>query len=193
VVTPAQALLMLYGVPPPAPKSLVEEMRKIFVDKEKLLEKKYVNILEKVVKLYKEYEHEKLNEIKGVEIDKLIVETEDYLKRLKELREQIEKRTDEKTIEQIYKDVFELLKNIVGKKSQEETIKEFNEKYIKQGKFPPQDLRILESIVKAKKEFKKGKMNSHHVNESRKNASILINDLVEYNQRCEMANNKKKE
>jgi hypothetical protein len=49
----------------------------------------------------------------------------------------------------------------------------------------------LKDIFKARDEFKKGKLNSHAVNEARKNASILINDLIEYNQRCELANGKK--
>ena len=190
VVTPSQALLMLYGLPPPTPKHLVEDMTKIFVNKEKMLEKKYVVILEKVIKLYKDYEHEKLNEIKGQEIDKLLRDTEAFLKRLKELREQIEKRTQEVTIEEIYRDVFALLKTIVGEGKQEELVEKFEKNFVKKGKFSPLDMRILEEIVNAKKEFKKGKMNSHHVNEARKNASILIGNLIEYNQRCDLVKNK---
>ena len=45
-----------------------------------------------------------------------------YLKRLKELRKQIEKREDEKTIEKIYAYVFELLKEVTGEKSQEKVV-----------------------------------------------------------------------
>ena len=186
VITPSQALLMLYGLPPPTPRQTVKEMKKIFVDKEKMLEKKYVSILEKIVEYYKDYEHEKLKEIKGVEIDKFIKDTEDYLKRLKELREQIEKRTQEKTIEQIYNDVFDLLKTILGKKSQEKIIEDFKNKLVKTGKFPQQSLRVLENVINAKKEFKKGKSNSHKIDEARKNAMILINDLIEYSQRKDL-------
>ena len=192
VVTPSQALLMLYGLPPPAPKHVVSEMKRIFLEKEKMLEKKYLNILEKIVSIYKDYEHEKVKEIKGEEIDKLLEQTEDYLKRLKELREQIEKNAQEKTIEQIYKDTFDLLKTIIGKKSQAEIISEFEKDFVKKGKFAENSLRILKSIADARAHLKKGKMDSHKVNEARKNASILINDLIEYNQRCELANNKEK-
>ncbi len=186
ITTPSQALLMLYGLPPPAPKHIVNEMKKVFVIKEKMLEKKYINILEKVVGIYKDYEHERIKEIKGVEIDKLLENTEDYLKRLKELREQIEKRAQEKTIEQIYKDVFVLLKNMFGNKSQDAIIKEFETKLVKKSKFAPQHLRILNDIVNSRTEFKKGKSSSHKVDQARKSASILINDLIEYNQRCDM-------
>ena len=48
ITTPSQALLMLYGLPPPTPKQIVSEMKRIFVDKEKMLEKRYINILEKI-------------------------------------------------------------------------------------------------------------------------------------------------
>jgi predicted nucleotidyltransferase/uncharacterized protein (UPF0332 family) len=193
VSTPSQALLMLYGLPPPAPKHLIAEMKKIFVDKEKMLEKKYLAILEKIVGIYKDYEHEKIKEIKGVEVDKLIKDTEDYLKRLKELREQIEKRTSEKTIEQIYEDTFSILKGMLGSKSQTAMIEDFEKNLVKKGKMPPQDLRILKNIISARADFKKGKLNVHKVDEARKNASILMNDLIEYNQRCDLVNNKNKE
>ena len=187
VLTPSQALLMLYGLPPPNVKETVKQMKSVFVDKEKMLEKKYIDILEKIcIKYYKGYEHEKVKEVSGKEVDELLKDMNDYLKRLKELREQIEKRTSEKTIEDIYKDVFELLESVVGKKSLEKTVSEFDNIFVKKGIFSGQHLRILKNIVTAKKEFKKGKLNAHKVNDARKEASILINDLIEYNQRKEL-------
>ena len=191
VTTPSQALLMLYGSPPPVPKHLVAEMQKIFVDKEKMLEKKYINILEKIIGIFKDYEHEKIKEISGTEVDKLVKDTEDYLARLKELREQIEKRSQEKTIEEIYKDVFTLLKAMLGNKSQDALIEDFENQLVKKAKFAPQHLRILKDIVHARAEFKKGKSDAHKVDQARKNASILINDIIEYNQRCDIASKKK--
>ncbi len=186
VITPSQALIMLSGSSPPAPKHTVSEMKKIFVEKEKMLEMKYINILDKVIKIYKDYEHEKINEIKGAKIDKLIKDTEDYLKRLKELRKQIEKRYQKQTIEQIYNDVFKLLKTFIGKKSQEEIVKEFEKNYVKKGKFTYQHLRILNNIIEAKKEFKKGKASIKKIDDARKNATILTNALIDYTQRCDL-------
>jgi len=185
VVTPSQALLMLYGLPPPTPKQTASEMKKIFFDKEKMIEKRYLNILEKIVGIYKDFEHEKIKEIKGAELDKLISDTNDYLKRLKELRKQIEKRSQEKTIEQIHKDIFNLLEAILGKKSQVASVSEF-EKFVKKGKFTQQHLRILKEVIKAKTEFKRGKLNAHKVDEIRKNASILISELIDYSQRSDL-------
>ncbi|MDO8623366.1 MAG: nucleotidyltransferase domain-containing protein [archaeon] len=186
IITPSQALLMLYGQAPPTPKQTVTEMENIFVEKEKMLEKKYITILEKIVGIYKDYEHEKLKEIKGAEVDKLLEDSESYLKRLKELRVQIEKRAQEKTIEQIYHDTFELLKSMLGNKSESLLISEFEKQMIRTAKFPPEYFRILKNIVSARSEFKKGKSSTHKVEEARKNASILINGLIEYSQRCDM-------
>jgi len=186
VMTPSQALLMLYGLPPPTPKHTVSEMKRIFVDKEKMLEKKYMAILEKIVGIYKDFEHEKIKEIKGAELDDLLQGTEDYLERLKELRTQIEKRGQEKTIEQIYHDVFSLLEAILGKKSKEQLVSEFESNLVKSGKFTSQHLRILKEMISARADFKKGKLASHKVDDVRKNATILINDFIEYSQRSDM-------
>ncbi len=186
VLTPSQALIMLSGSPPPTHKETVTKMEEIFVKKEKMLKKSEIVILEKVVKSFKAYEHDLKYKISGKEIDGLVKEAEIYMKRLKELREQIEKRYQEKTIEQIYHDIFELLKSILGKKSQEKLLQEFETEFVKKGKFTQQHLRILKNVINARSEFKKGKSDSHKIEEARKNASILINDLIDYSQRCDL-------
>jgi len=194
VLTPSQALLMLYGLPPPNVKETVKEMKNVFVDKEKMLEKKYIDILDKIaIKYYKGYEHEKIKEISGKEVDQLLKDMNDYLKRLKELRVQIEKRSSEKTIEQIYEDAFKLLEILIGKHTPEKTIEEFDKNYIKKGIFAPYHLRILKEIVTARKDFKKGKLDVHKVDQARKEASILINAIIEYNQRLEISQKLKDE
>ncbi|HKZ33817.1 MAG TPA: nucleotidyltransferase domain-containing protein [Candidatus Nanoarchaeia archaeon] len=185
ITTPSQALLMLYGLAPPTPKQTASDMKKIFVDKEKMLEKKYITILENIIQAYKDFEHEKLKEIKGAELDKMLSDTEDYLKRLQELRKQIEKRAQEKTIEQIYRDIFNLLEAVSGKKTQAEAVSAF-ENLVKAGKFTQNHLKILRDVITAKAEFRKGKLDSRKVDEARKNASILISDLIDYSQRSDL-------
>ncbi len=185
ITTPAQAMLMLYGLPPPnAKKELVREFKKEFYNT-KMIEKKYIDFLEKVVNTWRDYEHEKIKEISGAEIDKFLKGGEEFIKRLKELRKQIEKRSQEKTIDQIHKDIFSLLEAIFGKKSPSASILEF-EKLVKKGKFTQQHIRILKDVIKAKTEFKKGKLDAHKVDNARKNASILINELIDYSQRSDL-------
>ncbi|MEK6820513.1 MAG: nucleotidyltransferase domain-containing protein, partial [Nanoarchaeota archaeon] len=186
IITPSQALLMLYGLPPPTPKETPKVFLETFVEKEKLLEKKYADILERIIKVYKDYEHEKFKELKGEEVDKFLKDAEDFLKRMKELREQIEKKTEEKTIEEIYNEVFNILREIFGKKSEAGIIESFENQFIKKGNLPSNYLKILRDIVKAKKNMKKGKLTRNDVEDVRKNASILISHLIEYNQRCEL-------
>ena len=186
VTTPAQALLMLYGLPPPnAKKELINDFKKEFLNT-KMIEKKYIDFLEKVINTWRDYEHGKIKEMSGKEIDKLLEEMEDYLKRMKELREQIDKKIQEKTIEQIYNDVLELLKQVTGNKSQTSVVESFEKDFVKKGKFTSQHLRILNDVIKSRADFKKGKLDHHKVDRARKNASILIDALIEYSQRCEL-------
>ena len=187
VLNPSQALLMLYGLPPPTHKETFKLMDEIFVKKEKLLKKTDIAVLEKGVKLFKAYEHDSKYKISGKEIDKLVKDSEIYMKKLKELGKQIEKRAQEKTIEQFYKDIFELLKSITSQKSQDAMIKSFEKDFVKKGKFTNRHLKILNDVVSARAEFKKGKLNAHKVDDARKNAGILINALIEFSQRCELA------
>ena len=187
IVTPSQALLMLYGLPPPTGKQeVVDVMEDIFIRKEKMLEPKYLNTLKKIVKLWRDYEHGILKKISGKEIDELMKEFKEYTKRLKELKEQIEKKANEKTIEQYYSEILNLLQGIFGKKSEQDLAKSFETEMIDKGKMPEFYLRILKDVLEARHKFKKGKMPRHEIEEARKNAAILINHLIEYNQRCEL-------
>jgi len=186
ITTPAQALLMLNGCPPPnAKKELVRDFKKEFLDTN-MIEKKYVDFMEKVINIWRDYEHEKIKEISGGEIDKLLKETEEYLKRLKELRVQIDKKAQGKTIEKIYSDTMNLLESILGKKPQVQLVEDFEKNLVKKGKMTQQHLRILKNIMGAKADFKKRKLTAHKVDDARKEAGILINDLIEFSQRCDL-------
>ncbi|MCH8329750.1 MAG: hypothetical protein IIB81_05175 [Nanoarchaeota archaeon] len=65
-------------------------------------------------------------------------------------------------------------------------INEFEKEIIKTGKLPQQSLRTLKDIVAARVEFKKGKSDSHKIDDARKAASLLINDLVDFSQRKDL-------
>lgn len=212
ISTPTQGLLMLYGLAPSTPKETVKLFREIFYKKEKLVEEKYVLILEEIlIKVWKAYEHGKLKpgDIDGKELDRLSKNAIDYMKRINELREQIEKRVQEKSIEQIYNDVFGMLGSLLKKKSEADIIKEFDEKIIKEGKFPPRFLENLKLISKTRKDVAKAMGNkkivqkekskpkikkdnltmkqSRNVDNARKLAIEITTALTEYTQRCELA------
>lgn len=188
VITPSQALLMLYGLPPTNVYETAKEMRRIFVDKEKLLEKKYADILEKIaIKYYKGYEHEKVKEVTGKEVDELLKDFEDYLKRLKELREELEKKMQAKAFEEIYENVFKIMKSLFGEKSENELIKEYEKEIINKGKGNPKYIHTLNQLISIKKDFKNKKAPGKYQFESlRKDSVYLTESLIEYGQRKEL-------
>ncbi|MBU2522869.1 MAG: nucleotidyltransferase domain-containing protein [Nanoarchaeota archaeon] len=187
VITPSQGALMIYGLAPSAQKETVKLMREVFYEKEKLLEKKYVDFLEHVViDIYKGYEHGKVKEVSGKEIDELVKNTEDYIKRLRVLVDEIGKRSSEKIVLRLHESVISLLTPILGKSSEKIMVEKFKKEFIDNGKIPSSYFKILESLFKAKKEFsnkKSDKISRHEVDRIRKDAQQLIALLMEYSQR----------
>jgi len=206
ISTPTQGLLMLYGLAPPNVYETVKLFREVFVDKEKLVEAKYADILDEIIiKVWKGYEHGKLKpgDVDGKELDRLSKNAIEYIERLKELREQIEKRIQEKSIEQIYNDVFGMIGSLLKKKSEPAILKAFNEKIIKEGRFPPRFLDSLKLIAKTKRDVAKSKESktkkkegltmkqSRDVDNARKIAAEITQALIEHSQRCDMASMEK--
>lgn len=193
VITPTQALLMLYGVPPPNVYETVKEVKRIFVDQEKILEKKYLDILDKIaIKYYKGYEHGKIKEVTGKEVDELVKNAEDYNKRLKELAVEIEKRSQEKTLKETYENVFKILKGLFGNKPEHELVIEFEKELVKKGRAESKHIHILNELINIKKKFNtKQKPTKYEIEDVRKNVSYLIHDLIEYGQRCDLTDIKK--
>jgi uncharacterized protein (UPF0332 family) len=188
VITPSQALLMLYGLPPTNVYETVAEVKRIFVDKEKLLEKKYWDILDEVaIKYYKGYEHGKVTEVSGKEVDKLLKGSQDYLDRLKQLRGELEKRITEKLFKEIYKNVFDILENLFGKNTETGLIKNYEKEIVNSGKGDPRYLKTLNKLISMKKEFGGKKVPTKYDFENlRKESVYLIQEVTEYAQRKEL-------
>ena len=104
---------MLYGIPPPTPRETPEVMEEIFVKKEKLLEKKYVTMLEEIRSTYKGVEHEKIKEINGSDIDRLLGNANDYLKRIKTLFDEIQERKDKESVVELYESCSGIIKDVM--------------------------------------------------------------------------------
>jgi len=191
IITPSQAVLMLYGVAPPTPKETVPLMKEIFVEKEKLLEQKYVDILDRIVTLYKKYEHEEIKTISGKEIDTLLEQSSEYIKRLKELMQQIEKRTAEQEVDQIYNTVFDLIKNILGPVTESTVLAKFDKELIKKSRLSPRAFALLKNIIEIKKKYKQKKITKQDIGSARLASHELISSLLEYIQRSELLEEQK--
>lgn len=193
VSTPTQGLLMMYGLAPPVPKETVRLFREVFVEKEKLVEPKYADILEEIIiKYYKGYEHGKVKKISGVELQKIYEDAKDYIKRLKKLRSQIEKRIQGNSIRQTYKDVFDMLGTVLNKKGEAVLVRNFDSLFVKKGMAPKSSLENLKKIIKIKKDFELLEKDSKKtigmkevttVESARRMGEEIINLLVEYSQR----------
>ncbi len=188
ILTPSQAALMHFGIAPPAPRETAKLMREIFVKKEKLLEEKYVSILEKNIDIRKQIEHGTLKELSGKEIDKLLTDAEDYLKRITKLFEQIDKQKEKETVVQIYEDVMNISRDAlrfegVEKVTKKDVVDKFNEKLVQTGIIPEQFLRILKNIIKAKADYDSDKLTKVEIEKARKESNDIIKVLVEYIER----------
>ena len=188
ILTPSQAALMLYGIPPPTPKETPVMMKEIFVDKEKLLEPEYIKILEKNINVRKELEHGTKKELSGKEVDELIKNAEKYLKRVKELFTQIEKKKEIESMVHIYDTAVTMIRDVlrlegIERASDTEIVRIFEDELISKGKIPAKFLRILNNIVKAKKDYDAKKLTKNEVAEVRKHSHEFIKFIVEYMQR----------
>ena len=188
ILTPSQAALMLYGVPPPDPKETPELMREIFVKKEHLLEEKFVKILEENIKVRKDIEHGVKKTLSGKELDKLLENANKYLKRIKRLFSQIQKSKEEENVIKAYDTVVSVVRDClkgegVVKCDESNLVNCFKENLIDSGKIPAQFLRKLKNIVKLKKDYDEKKLSSVDVAKMFKEANDFVKFVIEYMQR----------
>lgn len=187
-LTPAQAAIMMFGIPPPTPKETPEVLMDVFVKKEKLLEKEYVDILQTIMKVRKDLERGTKKELTGAEIDKLLQDSEKYLKRLNKLFKQIEKVKEEETVIHNYESVVTIIRDIlrlegISRVKDSEMVNIFELEIIHKGLIPEKYLRILKQVEKAKKDYDAKKLLKHDVSNINKNSRELVKFLVEYIQR----------
>ncbi|MBI2112587.1 nucleotidyltransferase domain-containing protein [Candidatus Woesearchaeota archaeon] len=188
ILTPSQAAIMLYGLPPPTPRETPDVMEEIFVKKEKMLEPEYVKILKANVDLRKDIEHGTKKELSGTELDKYVQNAEKFLKRIRELFKEIEAKHDEKSILSLYDEIITIIRDVlkqegIEKAQDEDILKLFEDELISTGKVPARYLRELNDIVDAKKRHVEKKLTKNDIEKARKGSSTLIKFLVEYLQR----------
>ncbi|MGM5482652.1 MAG: nucleotidyltransferase domain-containing protein [Nanobdellota archaeon] len=188
ILTPSQAALMLYGIPPPAPRETARLMDEIFVKKEKILEEKYVKILSDTIQVRKDLEHGTLEKVSGKKIDSMIKNAESYLKRVNKLFKEIQGTSERERIKQIYDDVItvtrDVLKTIGSKNVAEKKIAdEFKTKAVTSGEIPQKYLTTLKEVINAKKAHSENKLTKSEVEKIRGKTREFIRFMVEFMQR----------
>lgn len=185
ILTPSQAALMLYGVPPPAPKETPDVLREIFVQKENMLEEKYVKILENVIKLRKDIEYGIKKEVSGKEIDQMVDDCKKYLERIRELFSQIQKTKDKESIIEVYDAVTNALRDVIklegyGEVPTAEIVHTFSEKLTAKGKIPAKYIDHIHAVMKAKEDYDANKLTHTEITMARKKARELLKYLTDY-------------
>ncbi|MBI2145524.1 nucleotidyltransferase domain-containing protein [Candidatus Woesearchaeota archaeon] len=188
ILTPTQAAIMLYGIPPPTPKETPEVIREIFVRKEKLLEESFVTTLEHVIKLRKDLEHGDRKDVPGAEVDKLLADCDKYLKRIDQLFKEIQQVKEEEGIVRLYDSAVAMIRDAlklegVGKVSDADLVGTFEAELISKNKVPAKYLRILNGIFKAKKDYDAKKLNRAEIEKVKKDSTEFTTALLEYVQR----------
>ena len=188
ILTPSQAALMMYGIPPPTPKETPEVMREIFVKKEKMLEESFIKILERNIQVRKECEHNAKKDVSGTELDKLLNDSEKYLKRLKKLFDQIQKLKEEESLIHHYENVLTIIRDVlrlegIEKVKDTEVVKMFEQELVVKGLIPQKFLRKLKNVVKGKKSYENKKLSKNEAGKVKVDANHIVKVLVEYIQR----------
>ena len=155
LLNPSQAALMLYGLTPPTPAETIELMSDIFVKKEKMFEKRYVDMLARVRDFYKSIEHRKVKEISGAEVDKLLADADAYLKRIKKLFTQIQAKSDRESFDEVHASSINIASEVLEannvKVKKSEVSKQFDQ-FVKDKSLPPSLSKTFNELLRAKKD-----------------------------------------
>ncbi|MEK6968724.1 MAG: nucleotidyltransferase domain-containing protein [Nanoarchaeota archaeon] len=186
ILTPSQAALMLYGIPPPTPKETPEIMREIFVKKEGILEDEFVQILETNIKLRKDLEHGDRKELTGKEVDKLLEDSEKYLKRIDKLFQEIDTKKQKESVEHLFDSLESSVRDILRMEGIERLpesalLKIFDEEMVKTGKIPLTVFKNLKFVMKAKEGHKE--LKKPELEKLKRDTEVVLRELVMFVQR----------
>jgi len=186
--TPTQGAIMLYGLEPPTPKETPELLEKIFVKKEKLVDMKFVNTLKKVLDMRKKIEHGDIEKISGKDIDDLLKESEEYLKRLNKLYDQINLLKQKDSILTLYENTVSLTRDALKLEgfdsvSENKILDHFKKTLIDRGKILDRALRLLKNVLNGKKLYDQNKLTKQEIEKLHKEGSELHKHIIEFIQR----------
>lgn len=157
----AQAVLMFLGKMPPRPADAPKELRRSLVEK-KLLDEKFVGYLEGVIKVRKDVEHKKIKTISGVQLDKWINRTKEFVKEMQKLIVKIEILKRENIVlksHAIMTETAMTLLKALKKPATEKTLPEkFKKELVDKGLINKNYLDVYNRLSEMKKKVKEGKI-----------------------------------
>ncbi|MBD3209056.1 nucleotidyltransferase domain-containing protein [Candidatus Woesearchaeota archaeon] len=185
VLTPSQAALMLYGVPPPTPKETPSLLREIFVKKEKIFKEEQVKLLEGVLRTRKSMEHGTKKHVSGRELDGLLQGCEKYLQELKQLFKRIDEIKEKESVVESYETVATVARDVlriegVHKVKDDAIPQVFKDTVVAKGVMPARIGRLVKEVFAAKHDYDKGKLTKAETQQAKKVSRELLKDLVEH-------------
>ncbi len=190
VLNPSQAALMMKGIAPPTHKETGRLVREIFVEKEKLLEKKYADILEEMISMFKRFDYGEIKEVTGKEIDRIMNNVEDYRKRIDKLYKQIESQADKETIVSIHDNTLaaarEVLKlNGADNVDDSKMLKEFESLLVKKGIVKETVYQNFKNVFKAKADYEKNDLKPAEIDSAQKDSNAFIRAMMDILQKSQ--------
>ncbi|MBI5064872.1 nucleotidyltransferase domain-containing protein [Candidatus Woesearchaeota archaeon] len=187
-LTPSQAAIMMYGLPPPTPKETPGVLREVFVKKEKLLEEEDVKIMDELIRVRKELEHGGKKDITGKQLDEMLEGAEKYLKRIRKLFTQLEKIKEEETVVQLYDTVTKILRDVLSLRNlfdvkEDDLMKTVKKELTDKGTLSGKQHKQVQEIFKAKEDYEAGKLVKSDFDKIRKESGELLRFLIETVQR----------
>ena len=93
----------------------------------------------------------------------------------------------QKTFEEIYTNVFTLLKNLLGDRPENQLIRMYEQEIVDKGKGNPRFVHTINELVAMKKQYKSKKIPSKYAFERlRKDSVYLTQEMIEFGQRREL-------
>lgn len=179
ILNPAQSALMMSGVAPTTPRETVKEFREMFVEKEKLIEPEFADILQKGVENWKSYEYGILKTYEPKDVPKLFTNVEKFLKRLEQLFADINKYQEKESVIEIYDRTINYIKLLFDGNLPKEPLNEIKERYVKTGEISEGELKKIKQIFDAKAKHEEGKLKSAIVQKIRKDFTQLEKLFIE--------------
>src|SRR3989344_1379837 len=192
VLNPAQSALMMKGFAPPTHKETGRLVREVFVEKEKVLEPKYADILDEMIARFKKWEYAELNDLSGKEVDQIMQDAELFRKRFDKLFTQIESASDKETIVLIYDQTVaaarEAMAGMGGERdvAEPKILAQFKKLLVDSGKIPEATYLRLERVVTAKKDFDSEKIKKSDIETAERESRLFIRGVIDFLQRSQL-------
>lgn len=194
-LNPSQGLLMIHGYPATTPKETVRLMEKVFVNEKKILNKKWIKVLEKAVANWKSYEYGELKDIDPKEVESMLSDAFKYVEEIEKLYKKAEVDNNKKLINDLYDQVVVITKeafDLNGVELKEKDIhKLFKKHMVDSGKLEKKFYEILNDVVTLKADPKKVDSEKFNLEKFQRDVRSYLSCLNTYVNRSKLEKSKK--